>query len=68
MKLQHRLAVSAPDLVHTVPCLNPARDGIQLLTVICFIVQSLSLAPLNCLDELNYDETGVKYQGPVVQN
>ena len=33
--------VSAFDLDHKIPGSNPARGGIQLVTVWCFIVQSL---------------------------
>ena len=37
-------------LYHEVPCLNLAIDVIQLMTVWCFIAQSLSFSPFHCLD------------------
>ena len=34
----------------SVPDLNPAEGGIQLMTVRCLIAQSLSLSSFHCLD------------------
>ena len=42
-------------LEHGVPGSNPSRGGIHLITVWCFITQSLSLSPFHHHDnDLNY--------------
>ena len=42
--------LALPTLDHEVPNSNPAGSGNQLLTVRCFIAQSLSLSSLHLLD------------------
>ena len=56
-------------LDHEVPRSNPADDGIQLMTVRCFIAKSLSLSAFHCLDMTEMMlKRDVKHQGPVVQS
>ena len=42
--------LALPTEENEVPGLNPARGGIQLITVKCFIAQSLSLSHFHRLD------------------
>ena len=42
--------LALPTSDHAVPGLNPTGGGIQLMTLRCFIAQSLSLSPFHCLN------------------